>query len=183
MNRKWIRSPLRDSPLPTTKLEGQFRIAADTVWRIYEVLRRQSAHGPSDSGNEGLVFLAGNRTDRETVYSTVIVPAVRNTHSSVFVDAKEFGKCAKRARQDNLLILAQLHSHPGSCCHHSDGDDRLIMLPFEGMLSIVVPNYGEVDVPFENCGVHQLRDGVWHFCTEKSVRKHFKIIPSVIVVQ
>ena len=139
--------------------------------------RRSAANG------SGLVFLAGDRTEYETAYSTVVVPVVRNTHGSVFVDAKEFGKCAKRARQENLLILAQLHSHPGSCCQHSDGDDQLIMLPFEGMLSIVVPNYGEVDVPFVKCGVHQLRNGVWHLCTEESVRKQFKTTPSLIVVE
>ena len=182
MNRKSIRSPLRDNPLPIAKLEGKFRIASDSVQRIYEVLRWQSANGSSDSGNEGLVYLAGERTDNETFYSTVIVPTVRNTHGSVFVDAKEFGKCAKRARQQGLLVLAQLHSHPGSCCHHSDGDDRLITLPFEGMLSIVVPNYGAEDVPLEKCGVHQNRNGVWHLCTEESVRENFTTTPSILVV-
>jgi len=32
-------------------------------------------------------------------------------------------------------ILCQVHSHPGSDTRHSDGDDELVLLPFEGMLS------------------------------------------------
>lgn len=178
-----IISPLRRKVLPVKDLDGEFQISSDTVREIYDVLRWQSSDGQSMDGNEGLVFLAGRQDQSFTCYSTIVVPQVRNTYGSVYVDAKDFGKCAKRARRDNLQILAQLHSHPGDCCHHSDGDDKLIILPFEGMLSIVVPHYGHYDLPLQQCGIHQHHKGSWYLCTDESVARQFYITPSKIIVK
>jgi hypothetical protein len=180
--RSGIRSPLRKTLLPTTDLAGDFLITERTVEDIFNTLRQQSQEGPASDGNEGLVFLAGWRTDLLVFYSTVIGPRVQNNYGSVFVTAAEFGHCAKRARHATVQILAQVHSHPDTCCHHSDGDDKLIILPFEGMLSVVVPHYGTHDVPLTQCGIHQYRKGAWCLCTESSVQEHFITAPSSILV-
>lgn len=176
----WIASPLRKTPLPTAELVGDFLISDRAIQDLFNALRQQSREGRDSDGNEGLAFLAGSRGDVQTFYSTVIIPQVRNTFGSVFVDPGEFGRCAKRARAVGLQILGQVHSHPGTCCHHSDGDDKLIIMPFDGMLSIVVPDYASRDVPLSLCGVHQYQRGAWRLCTDSSVRAHFVTAPSVI---
>lgn len=175
-----IRSPLRKTLLPTADLVGEFLVAEGAVQEALSVLRQQSHHGPDAEGNEGLIFLAGWRTDQLTFYSSVVVPEIENTFGSVFVAAGEFGRCAKRARSAGLQILAQVHSHPGTCCHHSDGDDKLIILPFEGMLSVVVPEFAAREVTLAECGVHQYQHGTWCLCSGDSVRDRLITAPSSI---
>ena len=55
-----------------------------------------------------------------------------------------FADVARRARSMHLGILAQVHSHPGADTRHSDGDDELVVMPFENMLSLVAPHYGRI---------------------------------------
>ena len=107
--------------------------------------------------------------------TTVVTPEVRNDFGSVFVTPQDFGRAAKRARALGAQILCQVHSHPGDCCHHSDGDDKLIILPFEGMLSIVMPNYGREEAPIEYWGIHQFSEATWHWCDGLSVTNNFHI--------
>ena len=105
-----IHSPLRKTPLPISTLTGDFLVSEHTVQDVVGTLRQQSHQGPSSGGNEGLVFLAGWRSETLAFYSTVIVPRVRNDFASVFVDAGDFGRCAKQARNAGLQILGQVHS-------------------------------------------------------------------------
>ncbi len=66
-----------------------------------------------------------------------------------------------------LGLLAQVHSHPGEDARHSDGDDKMVVAPYQGMLSIVVPHYGHVGMtPLSEVGVHQFQDGHWVLCSE-----------------
>jgi hypothetical protein len=61
-----------------------------------------------------------------------------------------------------MAIVAQVHSHPGDDTTHSDGDDQMILLPFENMFSLVVSRYGLGDIsPGRGVGLHQYQDGHW----------------------
>jgi proteasome lid subunit RPN8/RPN11 len=61
-----------------------------------------------------------------------------------------------------LAVLGQVHSHPGGDTRHSDGDDDLIVLPHEGMFSLVVGRYGDGSVdPRDGAGLHQFQDRRW----------------------
>ena len=58
--------------------------------------------------------------------------------------------------------MAQVHSHPGGDTRHSDGDDDLVLMPFEGMFSLVVADYGRGSLlPESGAGLHQYQDGRW----------------------
>jgi hypothetical protein len=48
------------------------------------------------------------------------------------------------------------------------------------MLSIVVPRYGLHNVPLAQCGIHQNRNGVWHWCSEISVRRRLITVPPLV---
>ncbi|MGQ0678172.1 MAG: hypothetical protein ACT4OM_00685 [Actinomycetota bacterium] len=72
------------------------------------------------------------------------------------------GNAAQVARSCRLVLLAQVHSHPGTDTRHSDGDDDMVLMPFEGMFSVVVGRYGDDDAtPAEGAGVHQFQDSAW----------------------
>lgn len=178
---EFIESPLRDYPLPVSNIRGAFSISDTLVHTVFQVLNQQSKEGSDASGNEGLVFLAGMQVDDSTIYTTVIIPRIDNTRGSVFVDAGEYGNCGRLARKAGLQILAQVHSHPGSCCHHSDGDDMLIVMPFEGMLSLVMPHYGRRATPLNEWGVHQRRGRTWFLCRPASVDAAFTVTPTYLV--
>ena len=62
-----------------------------------------------------------------------------------------------------LGILAQVHSHPGRDTRHSDGDDDLVVMPFENMLSLVAPYYGRAIRAITDFSVHQFQDRRWVF--------------------
>jgi proteasome lid subunit RPN8/RPN11 len=80
----------------------------------------------------------------------------------VRADAAATGAAARAARALRLGVVAQVHSHPGSDTRHSDGDDDLILMPYEGMFSLVVANYGNGSLlPQEGAGLHQLQNGHW----------------------
>jgi hypothetical protein len=55
-----------------------------------------------------------------------------------------------------------VHSHPGQDTRHSEGDDKLILMPYEGMFSLVVADYGHGSLlPNEGAGLHQYQSGRW----------------------
>jgi len=61
-----------------------------------------------------------------------------------------------------LGVVAQVHSHPGDDTRHSQGDDELVLMPFEGMFSLVVGRYGAGGITLEaGVGLHQFQDGRW----------------------
>ena len=76
--------------------------------------------------------------------------------------AEEIGRLGRRARALGLAVVAQVHSHPGSDTRHSDGDDKLVLMPHEGMLSLVVAHYGSGPLrPDQGAGFHQYQNGRW----------------------
>jgi proteasome lid subunit RPN8/RPN11 len=80
----------------------------------------------------------------------------------VFTDEAALGAASRLARARRLSVVAQVHSHPGADTRHSDGDDHLIVMPFEGMFSLVVGRYGHGGIePASGAGLHQFQDGRW----------------------
>lgn len=63
---------------------------------------------------------------------------------------------------------------------HSDGDDELVLLPFENMLSIVAPHFGQRFNDLAGARVHQFQDGRWVLCSPESVTRNVIIIPSAV---
>jgi proteasome lid subunit RPN8/RPN11 len=129
--------------------------------RTRDALTEFALAGLSDGGHEGIAYWAGRRSDEITVYVSVLIPVAKHSPGGVFVSPQEIGRLAKEARSHGLAVLAQIHSHPGADARHSDGDDQLVLMPFEGMLSIVVPNYGVRLSGIGDLTVHQWQDGKW----------------------
>jgi proteasome lid subunit RPN8/RPN11 len=72
------------------------------------------------------------------------------------------GEAAHQARSRRLVLLAQVHTHPGDDTRHSDADDNLVLMAREAMFSIVVARYGNGGLTLaEGAGIHQFQDGRW----------------------
>ncbi len=85
----------------------------------------------------------------------------------MFVGERAVARTSRSARAAGLGLVAQVHSHPGHDTRHSDGDDQLVLMPFEGMFSLVVADYGQGGLlPEHGAGLHQFQQGRWVYIDE-----------------
>jgi len=170
----------RTRPLPMGELHGNLLLAESVVPATRDALLTFALAGIRDGGHEGMAFWAGHEGGDTTVILQVIIPNAAHSDQRVMASAAAVGDAARAARRNGLGILCQVHSHPGDDARHSDGDDELVLLPFEGMLSIVVPNFGLHFEGLTGACVHQFQSGRWVLCSAESVRAHVTVISSRI---
>lgn len=116
----------------------------------------------AETPHEGLVYWAGRCVGNDTVAICAIVPRCDHSPFGVFVSEREVGRMSRHARSLGLAVVAQVHSHPGDDTRHSDGDDELILMPTDGMFSLVVARYGAGGIhPATGAGLHQYQDKRW----------------------
>lgn len=166
----------RTRPLPRGALQGRYRLADDLIVKTRGALRLFDEAGRRDGGHEGICYWAGREGLGPTSMEKVLVPKAQHGPGSVFVSAADFADVARRARTMNLGVLAQVHSHPGHDTRHSDGDDDLIVMPFEGMLSLVAPHYGRDLQSIFDFSVHQFQDHRWVLCEPSSLTSAFETV-------
>jgi proteasome lid subunit RPN8/RPN11 len=150
---------LRRTPLPLAPARGHL-VVPETVKTVTEIALRGFA-GP-DGRHEGIVFWAGRETDTDQVVVSAVVPRATHGRGFVRVSANQVGEAAFQCRNRRLVLLAQVHSHPGDDTRHSDADDDLVLMAREGMFSVVVARYGDFGIsPKEGSGIHQFQDDRW----------------------
>jgi proteasome lid subunit RPN8/RPN11 len=157
-------------------MRGRFLIT-DTALTAAE--RLLPTYRGSDGDHEGIVFLAGLETECATVFTGIVAPQADHGRGRVLCAQEHVLAAARAARRAGVSILAQVHSHPGAWTGHSEGDDSMVLMPFERMLSIVAPWYGRFGLrPLDSLGVHQYQSGSWVLCDRESVHAAFGILPS-----
>lgn len=168
----------REQPLPIGKLQGRFWICEPIIGETQRILQKFALAGIRDGGHEGMAFWGGRSIGAETFFMQVIVPDADHSRQRVHASKEAVAAAARIARKYGLGILCQVHSHPGSDTRHSDGDDDLVLLPFEGMLSIVVSHFGIGLRALDQCSVHQFHEKAWVLCDPVSVRAGITLIPT-----
>ena len=157
-------------------MRGRHEIAHGLIASTREVLQTFDEAGRHEGGHEGLCYWAGREEADSATFQAVIVPKAHHERFGVFVSAAAFADAARRARALGFGILAQVHSHPGADTRHSDGDDELVVMPFERMLSLVAPHYGRHLRSIEDFAVHQFQDHRWVLCDRRSVRERTEFV-------
>lgn len=164
--------------LPAAALRGTY-LTADAA--IAQAERLLPSYRAPDGDHEGIVFLAGREIGDVTLLTTAIAPDCDHGRGHVMCSLSDIDAVTKAAHARGVGVLAQVHSHPAACTEHSTGDDEMILMPFEGMLSIVVPHYARHGMrPLDGVGVHQYQDGAWVRATAASVRAGITLVPSGI---
>lgn len=155
----WRKPVLRRKRLPQAPSRGHLLVVEAVATETLRALRGFA--GP-DGRHEGIVLWAGHRLEGDTVVCSCVVPEAEHTVGSVRIGHAAVGAAARAVRRAGLVIVSQVHSHPGRDTRHSVGDDSMILLPFEGMFSLVVAFYGDGGIlPEEGSGLHQFQDGRW----------------------
>jgi proteasome lid subunit RPN8/RPN11 len=162
----------RTKRLPRAKARGRLVVAE---WVLAETRAALRAAGSPNPPHEGLVFWLGRECETDTLVMSCCRPRCESGPRFVRADEASVGEVARLARALRLGIVAQVHSHPGRGTEHSDGDDDLVLMPFDGMYSLVVASYGSGGMlPSEGAGLHQRQDGRWVFVEQ--------VDPALIVV-
>ena len=155
----------RVRPLPTAPVRGAFFVAASVIHATESAL--PTFRDPRGD-HEGIVFWGGRETTIGTFILSAVVPDAEHSPGHVLVKPEQVLNAIYAFRNQNLGLLAQVHSHPGQDSRHSDGDDDLVLAPYEGMLSVVVPHYARFGMrPLTACGIHQFQDGRWRLCVSE----------------
>lgn len=168
----------RESCLPRGELRGRFLISEGAVLEASRLL--PTYRGP-DGDHEGIVFWYGHCDNDLAVITTAVAPSADHSRGRVHVPAGSMAKIGPILRAHGVALCAQLHTHPGGGTVHSDTDDQMVHMPFEDMLSVVVPHYGRFGLlPLDGLGVHQFQDGVWKLMSPASVAGSMTIASSGI---
>jgi proteasome lid subunit RPN8/RPN11 len=174
---KWFSraTSYRFADLPEGPLLGRFLVTSEAIDEAERLLT--TYRGP-DGDHEGIVFWCGPDAAHVALITTAIAPAAHHRRGGVHCDEASVAEMMKAARELGVAVRAQVHTHPGAGTIHSDGDDDLILMPSEGMLSIIVPHYGHLGLrPLDSLGVHQYQERQWVLLDRGSVREGITEVP------
>jgi hypothetical protein len=157
---------------------GRFSFTEQAIGALEALL---PTYRGADGSHEGIAFLCGLELPTATLYTTAIAPQADHGRRHVRCSETEIAAVSAAARKLGLGLLAQVHTHPGDGTVHSLGDDEMVLMPFEGMLSIVCPLYGRFALrPLESLGVHQFQDGRWVLAEPESVKANLSVLPGAV---
>jgi hypothetical protein len=116
-------------------------------------------------GLEGIVLWAGTKAGNTFSVSHAIAPKQHGVRSAegvaVAVDSAELHRLNVWLFDNNLRLIAQIHSHPGAA-YHSATDDAFPIATTAGSLSLVVPDFACRPFDLRECSVYRLSaQGVW----------------------
>jgi hypothetical protein len=156
----------RATPLLEGPAVGHLVVSRFALRRTQELLAAAGRYQPP---HEGLVWWAGRQIGHDFLVVACVRPTVDSGPQHVYADESAVGAAATATRRCRLGIVGQAHSHPGSDTRHSDGDDHLVLMPFEGMFSLVVGHYGADSVlPSGGATLHQFQQRRWTKITNPS---------------
>lgn len=149
-------------------------LCAGLLDRTVAVLQQSGdQHGP----HEGIAYWAGRRAGNEAFITTCIAPAALTTSGSFDTTAQSNARVVMYLANAGLELIGQVHSHPGGFVGHSHGDDRRALMPYDGFLSLVVPNYaGRGMRPLTMCGVHVFENSKFRRITNEEIESRFHVV-------
>lgn len=121
---------------------------------IYKELQESGA-----KGYERLALCAGKKIGKEFHVSHILYPQQYLRKSflgvSFHVEGEELERIGNWLYKNQKSLIAQVHSHPTEA-YHSEADDNNAIITKSGGISIVVPDFGNSDVYFENSAFYRL---------------------------
>ena len=127
--------------------------------------------------NEGLVYWGGRKNGDIFNISMVIAPKTESNYGRVSTSNRSNFDVVRKLNENDLVQIAQVHSHPGKWVDHSSGDDEFAPFKTEGLISIVVPEYCKRGVmQLGDCGVHRYTNGDFIRLHKEYIENHFNIL-------
>ena len=124
---------------------------------------------------EAGVYWYGIRNTDAAACCSVGIPRQANRRANFAVEADDLAALT-RLVSEPLVVVAQLHTHPGVDTRHSSWDDNLALS--RKVLSLVLPNYGR-NPRLEDAGVHECVDGRWRRLEARDAADRIVLIPTL----
>lgn len=120
---------------------------------------------------EGRVLWAGKMIDQSSFrFSRIVVPRQDNTFFSTSVEHAEIERMNLNLYAEELILAAQVHTHPNSA-FHSDLDDEMAICAQVGCLSLVVPFFARSPLhDLRSVAVYRLETTAWRLLEEPEAR-------------
>lgn len=167
----WLK---RKTPEPKPNRRGLICICNHVLVRTVQVLNES---GVPDDPHEGVVYWAGRRIGNEAFITTCIAPAARTSDGSFATSSETNARVVISLADAQLELIGQVHSHPSELVGHSRGDDQRALMPFEGFLSVVVPNYARNGMlPLTKCGIHIFEKSHFRRLEDAEIRTRLRIV-------
>lgn len=115
---------------------------------------------------EGVAYWLGSDDGSTAIIATVVAPIADTGPGYFRVSAEENARVISLAHEYGLIVVGQVHSHPGSRTTHSAGDDGDAFMPSEGMYSLIIPNYARGKPPISTWGIHRYENGAFRKLTD-----------------
>jgi proteasome lid subunit RPN8/RPN11 len=136
-----------------THIELPRRLAKDALAHLKRAGR---------NGLEGVALWAGQRDGNTFRIQRTIIPeqdATRTEQGLLYVVAgAELRRINQELYEAGLMLVAQIHSHPGRA-YHSDTDDAFPIVTVLGGVSVVVPDFGRKGINLTTWEVYRLQSG------------------------
>jgi len=130
---------------------------------------------------EGLVYWAGVQDGRGGTVTTLVVPRAIASYRRIETSLEANSEVIDTLTSHGIVLLGQAHSHPPeSPVRHSEGDDVLTFSPFEGAVSIVVPDFAAGGCNLSTWGVHRFVGGRYRFIPAHEHSDHLQILPAEV---
>jgi hypothetical protein len=144
----------------------------EEVWRATITLFEPYAR----EGVEAGLYWYGLRTAEAALATVVGIPQQTNRRRNFDVDPDDLAALTRRL-PPSMLVVAQVHTHPGADTTHSFRDDgRALSLK---IFSLVLPAYGR-EGTLEHAGVHEFVDNRWHPLEPFDAARRIIVTPTVI---
>jgi hypothetical protein len=139
-------------------------------------IRILKEYGAEKPAAEGVVYWAGRLHENEWHVCAAVAPAVQASRYGFQTGYDTNGRFVSFLCDNELRYVSQVHSHPSTYVNHSPVDDEETAFRREGLLSIVVPDFGRNGLlPWKQCGVNIYTKGIFKRITDKHLIKHFQV--------
>jgi hypothetical protein len=169
----------RKKPLPMEEeKDGPSLVLTPAVVRTIDRLL------PKRIGNvshENVLYIAGVIEPSRRLGVAVIAPKAETGRGHYHTDRASHAEVLDVLGDLGLVVVAQVHCHPGQAVYHSDADDDLAFVRAEGHWSIVVPYYGQKGMqPLRHCGFHRFSKGQFVLLSEDAVSQRILVLPEAV---
>ncbi len=128
---------------------------------------------------EGIVYWVGKETADGLLVTEVVVPKATVTPVSFRVSSFENARIMTELVKKGLQLIAQVHGHHSRLgVEHSLFEEEMGFMPYDGLISIVVANYGKNGLlPLtQNTGIYIYEKDNFARLTNQQVETNFRIV-------
>ena len=145
-------------PTMTPHLQPELTCAGKVWKHLLLDLRERGHFGQRESG----AFLLGTRTANQARISQAVLYDDLDPHSLdrgiVHFDGRYYGALWDRCRTLNLMVVADVHTHPFGALQ-SSSDRAHPMIASAGHIALIIPHFAMSEVAIEEIGMYRYLGG------------------------